>query len=211
MKKTAVLILIVILSISSLSAAKEYILFGADGGYNAPVASPELGVYMHYQLGAEINSSFSIGGGTYLSSDFALSNKDGYFNATNVTFGPAFTVSLSNNLTLASVIGVEAVILTPKVDSKTYRDKYGYGLGVSTALNYVPGGERESRVQMGFTIGTSLSLTFYDGEASPSFSGRIYLGFALSQPFFPVVYYPYYPAVIYDRIVDTYYHPYYRY
>lgn len=199
MKKIVFILLAAVFSLSTLSAAKELMMFGMSGGYNEVNGGGEIGFYTQYQVGIEINNKFSIGGGAYLSSDFHM-GKTKASNATNATIGPAFSVSFNDSITLASVIGFESMIIT----SDNY-DDFGYGAGGTVSLNFIPQSERESRVQLGFTIGANLSLIYFDKIDYQRLSGRAFFGFTLSQPFFPRTYYP---RRLYDAIIDTYFYPY---
>ena len=200
MKKIVVFALIVLLSLFSLSAAREYVMFGPSAGYNSEAETPELGLFLHYQLGAQLNSKFSLGFGTYLFSDFPLSainDSTKYSNTLNVAVGPAFSVRLSSTLTLTSVFGVDIMMLTPR-SGKRSEDLTGCGFGLSSGICFIPESERASTFRLGFVLGGSMSAIYYENSKDTiSLSGRVYFGFTVQQPFLGV----YYPD-IYERVID---------
>lgn len=200
MKKILVIIVVALLSLSALFAADELMMFAMSNGYNKANGGFEIGFYTQYQLGIEVNSKFSIGGGAYLSSDFLVWNKEAS-NATSASIGPAFSLSLNKNFILASVFGFESMLISKENSDDV---AYGYGFGGTFSLNFIPQSEKNNRMQTGFTLGTNLSLTYLEKNSSPSFSIRAFFGFTFSQPFFPRTY----PRELYDKILDTYFYPY---
>ncbi len=197
MKKHILLTVFLLLTLFSLPASREFMTFAGTFGYDGEAEAVEPGFYCSYLLGVEINNRFSIGAGTYVTSSFPI-NSSLWSNSTAFTFGPAFTASLSEEITLASITGFEATLLSNRRD-----DILGIGLGTSLSFNFTPKAEQDTRVQVGLTAGAKLSYTFLDDDSS-SFSTHAYLGFVISQPFSPRLYY--YPAYVYDRVFDYYLH-----
>ncbi len=202
MKKLIVSALIFLFALTSVFAAKEYIVLGAGSGYNHRTGKPEAGMYFQYQFGAELTNRFSLGGGAFLTTDIPIVSKT-YQLTVNATMGPALSVKLSNTTLLTSVFGVDVMVLSGKNGSSA-EDKIGYGLGASLSYNYIPLSESDARVKMGFSAGINTSLTFYEDSSSPYFSSRVFVGFILTQPLI-AVYYPdiSYPPVLYPL---RYYH-----
>ena len=200
MKKFVVFALIVLLALFSLPAAREYVMLGPSAGYNRETKTPELGLFLHYQLGAQLNSRFSFGFGTYLFSDFplrAVNSNPLYSNALNVAIGPAFSVKLNSTLTFTTVMGADVMILTPESGTVS-DDLVGCGFGFSSGVCFIPESEMASTFRLGFVLGGSMSAIYYENSKDTlSLSGRVYFGFTVQQPFLGV----YYPD-IYERVID---------
>lgn len=196
MKKLIVSALIFLFALTSVFAAKEYLILGAGGGYNHRTGKPEGGMYLQYQFGAELTNSFSLGGGSFVTTDIPIKSET-YLLTVNATMGPAFSLKLNQTSFITSVAGVDVMVLSGKNGSSA-EDRIGFGLGATFSYNYIPLSESDARVKMGFSAGINTSLTFYEDSSSPYFSGRVFFGFILTQPLM-AVYYPdiYYPAVAY--------------
>lgn len=197
MKKHLLLLVFLFLTLLSLSASRELLTFATSFGYDGKAKAVEPGFYCSYLLGVEVNNRFSIGAGTYVTSSFAI-NSNIWSNSTSFLFGPAFTASLSGEVTLSSISGVEAILLSNRRD-----DIFGIGIGTSLSFNFTPKAEQNTRVQLGLMAGTKLSYSFLEDETT-ALSGHVFIGFVISQPFTPRLYY--YPAYVYDRVIDYYLH-----
>ncbi len=197
MKKHLLFTVFLFLSILSLFASRELMTFSGTFGYSEASKAVEPGFYCSYQLGVEINNKFSIGGGTYVTSSFPIKSSI-WTIETAFTFGPAFTLSLSEEVTLASISGVEATLFSNRRDNKL-----GVGIGSSLSFNFTPKAEQDTKAQVGLCAGANFSLTFIEDDTR-AFSGHAYVGFVISQPFTPRLYY--YPAYVYDRVFDYYLH-----
>lgn len=195
MKKLIIFILIFLISLTSLSAAKEYLIFGAGSGWNSAVSKPEAGMYLQYQFGAQLSSSFSLGGGSFLVTDFPIKSSL-YVGTVNATMGPAVSIKLTEESYLTSIIGFDVMVLAQKTGSPA-DDKFGYGVGAAVTYNFIPLSEKESRVEMGLSLGLNGSLTFYEDSPAPFISARAFVGFILTQPliavYYPDRYYTLYP------------------
>ncbi len=200
MKKILILILTAVISLSSLSAAREYIILAASVDFDRETgAVPAPGIYSQYQFGFLLNDKVSLGFGTYINAGFPINaiKQTGYRALLNVAAGPAFAVKLSESGSLSFIIGPDIAVPA----SRAYSDKVGFGVGMAVAYNYIPLSEQRDRVQAGLTLGFSGALTYYeDYSSSLSFSGRAFFGFTILQPFIGV----YYPDV-YDAVLDTVY------
>ncbi len=201
MKKILIIILTAVIALSSLSAAREYIVIAGSVGFDRETgAVPAPGIYTHYQFGFQLSDRVSLGFGTYFNAGFPINGiKDtGYSALINVAAGPAFAVKLTQSDSISFIIGPDVAV---PASSYKYTDKAGFGVGFSAAYTFIPVSEQRDRVQMGLTCGISGALTYYEGYSQGlSFSGRAYVGFTILQPFIGV----YYPDV-YDVVLDTIY------
>ncbi len=203
MKKILIIIIAAVIALSSLSAAREYIIFAGSVGFDKETGEiPSPGIYSQYQFGFSLSDKVSLGFGTYITAGFPINGiKDtGYSALVNLAVGPAFALKLSPGNSITFILGPEAAL--PAAEYK-YKDKAGFGAGFALAYTFTPQSEQNERVQMGITCGFSGSLTHYENEDGVSYSGRAFIGFTVLQPFVGVHYHD-----VYEAVLDTVYYRY---
>lgn len=203
MKKTLIIILAALIALSSLSAAREYIILAGSVGFDKETGEiPAPGIYSQYQFGFSLSDRVSLGFGTYITAGFPINGirDTGYSALVNLAVGPAFALRLSPSDSIAFILGPEVAVPAAESSSK---DKGGFGAGFALAYTFTPQSEQKERVQMGLTCGFNGSLTHYENEDGISYSARAFIGFTVLQPFVGIHYHD-----IYDAVLDTVYYRY---
>lgn len=164
MKKILLFVLLTLFIASSVFAANEYTQFGINYGYSTLLESQSLGFHTLYQFGASLDDNFDFGFGTDMEIDISLSDQSTNNISFDLILGLATAVDLNESLFLNVTAGPCLTAYGKAVETKDEENLVAFGVGASAGLTLLPYGERNQRIQMGFTFGTT-ATALWTGDA----------------------------------------------